>query len=810
MSVRFWLRWSERDLRKRLFQVVAIAGIIALGSGIYAGLGSTSVWRRQSLDASFAQLKAHDIDVSVAPGFSAPQDELLDAVRSIGGTRVAHAEARLVANLPVRAGPDASIPAAGVIVGVDLSRPITVDRWKVTGGSPIGAADADGDDVLLDEHFTRAHHLPPTGTVLIAGTPVRYVGTALETEYLNTTTTFGATIQGAATRAIVYAPITLVQRLAGLPGQANDVALRVRPGTSIERLAASLSAKLPTVLPGVPTTVTVRSDDPMTKALYDEISSEQDVFNAIAVLILAGAGFAAFNLIRRVVESQRRDIGISMALGLPPRQISIRPMIMATEVAVAGVALGVLAGWGIGLWVLSIIKSQVPLPVWHSPWQVGLFLRAAALGLAIPLAGSAYPVWRAVSVVPTDAFLPPHLRSRRHWAGSSALRRLQLPGSTITLAPIRRIMIAPARSAMTVMGIGFIMTPLLALLGATDSISATIDTGTKILAGNTSDRLLVAFTSYQPQSSSVVSSVIESPLVGRHALGLDTGGYLLKGTTNIEVSISMVDLSDPLVVPTSLASRHVEPGGIVLSEKAASDLGLAPGETVVLRHPLSRGTATRFVDSVVPIRAVINSPYRFIAYMSLKDEPIMGLQGIINTVVLVPRHGVTVDQLQRKIAAMPGVAWALPASTLSNTIRDVLSLVTSLFIVLQIMIGTMAFLVAYNSSRIGSDERAREHATMMAFGLGVRRVVFAGVIESVLLGTVGIAIGIGLGLLVMQWLLDTVLPAAIPELSVFAHIDASSFLIVAAIGLAATASAPVLITRRLQKMNLPSTLRYVE
>ena len=38
MNWHLWLRWSWRDLRARWLQVVAIALIIALGTGVFAGL----------------------------------------------------------------------------------------------------------------------------------------------------------------------------------------------------------------------------------------------------------------------------------------------------------------------------------------------------------------------------------------------------------------------------------------------------------------------------------------------------------------------------------------------------------------------------------------------------------------------------------------------------------------------------------------------------------------------------------------------------------------------------------------------------
>jgi energy-coupling factor transporter ATP-binding protein EcfA2 len=52
----WWLRWSWRDFRAHWIAVVAIALVLAIGTGVYAGLGSTAEWRRQSNDASFAAL----------------------------------------------------------------------------------------------------------------------------------------------------------------------------------------------------------------------------------------------------------------------------------------------------------------------------------------------------------------------------------------------------------------------------------------------------------------------------------------------------------------------------------------------------------------------------------------------------------------------------------------------------------------------------------------------------------------------------------------------------------------------------------
>jgi putative ABC transport system permease protein len=609
---------------------------------------------------------------------------------------------------------------------------------------------------------------------------------------------------------VLFAPIALARAVTNTPTrQVNDVVVTARPGVDAAQLASDLDQALAVRLPDVALTATARHDDPSVRALFDEIGSEQQLFDVFALLILAGAAFAVFNLTKRVVEAQRRDIGIAMALGVPPRTIAIRPLLFATEITIAGVAIGVAAGWLIATWVLSVIRDRAPLPYWQTPFQTGLFARAALLGLIVPLAASALPVWRAVRVQPVDALVPPHLRGGGHRL-SRILRRLQLPGTITFQAPVRRIVRAPTRSLLTIIAIAFVMAPLLAAFGATDSATTTIDTGERVLTGNRGDRLLVDLVAYQPATSALVKRIDGSPLVADAAPGLNTGGYLLSQGTTLGVSIAMVDLRDPLAAPPAIAAQHLPPGGIVISKKAAADLHARAGTAITLRHPQRVGTGYRFVDTRLPITAVHTSPYRFVAYMDLRDERLMGLENIVNTVKVQPKPGVPMTTLQRAMADLPGVASALPTGALSATMRDLLSVVGNLFIILQIVIASLAFLVAFNASNIGVEERLRENATMFAFGVSIRRVALMSFTESVILGVAGVALGLGLGAAVLAWIMHSVFPAAVPDLAVLQHITTPSYLLTVAIGTIAAAAAPWLNLRRLRAMNLPSTLRYVE
>lgn len=740
-------------------------------------------------------------------GLTTDRATLVAAIEKASRHSVGRVEARLVVFAPATAiRGRVIVPAAGEVVGASAQPGI--DRLRVTAGR--GLRQGDGNVALLEAHFAEQHHLPPAGKIRIGSIDVGYVGIALSPEYPNLTTTSGESIQGQATRAVVFAPIGLARRIGGVAlDRVNDAVVQVRPGSDVAHTTRALRRALATDLPGVAVTVTARRDEPSVRALYDEIASERQLFDVFALLILAGAGFAAFSLTKRVVEAQRRDIGIAMSLGVPRHMIAIRTLLFAVEITVVGVTLGVGTGWVIANWVLSVIRERAPLPFWQTSFQTGVFLRGAVLSLIVPLAASALPVWRAIRVAPVEALLPPHLRPGRHRL-THVVRRVRLPGAITLQTPVRRIVRAPARSALTIMAIAFIMAPLLAAFGATDSTSATIDSGERVLMGRAGDRLIVDLASYQPLDSQLVTTIAGSPLVEHATVGLNTGGYLVRDRRSVGVSLSMVDLASALSAPPSIARLHLHLGGIVISKKAAADLHLRVNDEVIFRHPRRSGTGFRFVDSRLPVTAVHESPYRFVAYMDLRDESIFGLDGIVNTMKVVPRAGVSMPRLQRAVADMPGVASALPAASLSRTMRDLLAVVGDLFVILQIIIASLAFLVAFNASSIAAEERAREHATMFAFGIGIRRVVFMAVAESVLLGIVGVGLGIGFGAAVLHWILNGVFPAAVPDLAVVQSVATSSYLLTVAIGLIAATAAPGLNVRRLRTMNIPGALRYVE
>jgi len=189
---------------------------------------------------------------------------------------------------------------------------------------------------------------------------------------------------------------------------------------------------------------------------------------------------------------------------------------------------------------------------------------------------------------------------------------------------------------------------------------------------------------------------------------------------------------------------------------------------------------------------------------------VFGAPDVANQLFVVPAPGATSQDVQRAVFGMPGVASAQPVSAASKVVKDSLDDFVGVLRVLEVFIFLLALLIAYNATSISVDERAREHATLFAFGLPLRRVVRMDVTESLLIGLTGTALGIAAGLGVLRWFTGVLFADTMPELGVDVAVSPGTLVTAVVLGVIAVGAAPLLTVRRLRRMNIPATLRVVE
>jgi len=813
--LRLWIRWSWRDLRSRWIQVLAIAGIIAIGTGLYSGLSSTSAWRRESYDRSYAAVDTHDVKVALSAGTFANRGTLLGVISSIDGLRVMGAAERLVVPTQVDASTDTrTILVSGRIIGVDVSNNgPPVDRVAVLEGRGLDATDDAAPTAVLDVHFAQHYDLPPTGSIRVgANTALTYVGHGEAPEQFLTLTDSGS-LFAEASFTTVYTSLTTAQTLSGRADAVNEITLRLDPALDRATAVASISAAFAQHASTLAAQVSSIDDDRVRTHLYEDIDADQRFFAIFAGLVLAGAAFAAFNLTGRMVEAQRREIGVGMALGVEPATLVVRPLLVALQVSIAGSLLGTLFGIGINSLMRGLLARFVPLPVWRTSFQLRTFVVGAALGLILPFVATIWPVLRAVRVAPIDALRTAHLASRGGWL-APLLRHVRLPGNSIGQMPLRDLLRAPRRTLFTVLGIATAVATLVSVMGTVDTFLSTIDRGEReILAGHP-QRMTIELDSFYPLGSPPTVAVQQAATLDTVVPALQLGGTVRSASNEegFDLFLTLLDFENPLWSPTAVkGTLDGAERGIVISEKAARDLHVTVGGTVMLHHPRREGVSGyRMVDTELPVTAIHPNPYRFVAFMDIRYADTMNLAGIVNLFQVSPKSGVSSEQVQRELFGTPGVAAAQPVTEVVRAIRDFIGEILDILNVARGAVVLLVLLIAFNSSSISADERRRQHATMFAFGLPVRRVVLMALVENVAIGIMGTVAGVVFGYGVVQWIVHTMLPETVPELGVVTHLSGGTVLTAAIMGIIAVGLSPLFTIRRLLHMRIPDALRVME
>jgi putative ABC transport system permease protein len=808
-----WLRWSWRDLRRRWLQVLALALIIALGAGIYSGLISTSLWRQGANDASYALLNMYDLRLSLTQGSYLEEPALRNAFSSIEHAAwITTVEPRLILPTLVDASTDTqTIIIPGRLIGTDLSDtgPHVNDVF-ITGGQGLEPADAGEPVAVLEHKFAAYYGLPPEGEIRLSGDKaLHYVGTGLSPEYFVIFTEEGG-MMAEANFAVVFVSLETAQTLGERPGMVNDILFTLAADADPEIMRTEIEAAVQG-LATVGLSFMTAQDDQAYNMLYEDIHQDEFFWRWMAYLFLAGAVFGAFNLATRLVESQRREIGIQMALGVPLRRIAIRPLLVALQIAILGVVFGLIIGLYVGNAFGSVIQAMIPLPLFPMPFQPRIFLEAAALGTVLPLLATLIPVVRALRVQPVDAIKTGHLVAK---GGGLApvLAHRAFSGRVLTQMPLRNLLCAPRRALLTALGIAAAITMLVLIMGILDSFDATLDQARAELLQASPQRMVVQLNFFYPANSAAVSTISQSPVVGAADASLRLGGYLMHNGTTIDTLLEMVNMESTLWRPSVVAGDYPgEQPGVLISENAARDLGVQPGDTITLRHPQRTGLLSYdWIESEVEVSGIHPLPLRFQTYMNIQQADLMGIAGLVNAIQVIPASGVTQDEVKQALFDQSGVASVQPVSAVIRVFEDLIGEFVAMFAVMQAAAVILAVLIAYNSTSINLDERAREMATMFAFGVRVRTALRVAIVENLLTSVLGTGVGCALGILFMTFMLTRVFVTVMPDIGITMTLHILTFGIALMVGVLVAVLTPALNLRKLLKMDIPATLRVME
>ncbi|MFX0172017.1 MAG: ABC transporter permease, partial [Candidatus Hodarchaeota archaeon] len=301
--------------------------------------------------------------------------------------------------------------ASGRAIGIDWERPREerINDLIVDNGTYFNPSTPDN-VVLLEAHFSQKFGIKP-GDILKTQIHSQIQdfliqGVVYSPEYLVIipsrhdflpTSIFG----------IIYLPLEKLQEYTNLTGLANNIIIKMTPNTEkstrdsiVNEFAYLLNEKTQnSFAPPI-----MQEKQVSNLALKLDLETFKEIALILPFIVLGVASISIYITLGRIIQDQKRIIGISSCLGYSPNDLLIHYSCFSLSIGGLGSLLGVVTGIFVSggiTWIYSyfmkfpqIIEIQIQIP---------LVLIALTAGLGVSFFSGAIPAWKASRMIPREA-----------------------------------------------------------------------------------------------------------------------------------------------------------------------------------------------------------------------------------------------------------------------------------------------------------------------------------------------------------------------------------------------------------------------
>jgi putative ABC transport system permease protein len=775
-----------RDLWQMKGQSIAIASVVAAGVAMFVMYLSNFESLQRTRSTYYQTARFADVFASLkrAPASLESRIKALPGVDAVS--------LRVVADVTLDV-PAMAEPATGRLISIPEShRPVLNDVYLRRGRwiDPMRS-----DEVLVSEMFADAHGFDVGDGVaaLINGRKrvLRIVGIALSPEYVYAIRP-GEMIPDKRQFGVFWMGHRALASAFDMEGAFNDVALDLAPGASASETIAGLDR---VIEPYGGRGAIPRSLQPSEWTLDNELTQLQ-TFGFIVPLIFMGVAAFILNVaLTRALVLQRQQIAALKALGYSNGEIGWHYIKWGLAIAGVGGVVGVVVGGWLGSDLAGLYNEFFGFPTLDYRVSPVVAFGSIAGSLIVAAVGAQAAVRQAVRIPPAEAMRPePPARYRQ----SVLERSWQRFGPTVvTRMILRNLERQPVRTLLSIVGTAFAVAILVVGLAFIDVMDVLI--GHQFSVAMRQDATV---TFVEPRPARTLFAMARLPGVMDVEPMRTVPVRLRAAHRSRTLAISGLPARQRLnrVVDRRGDPKALPPDGLLLSNRLAAILGVAPGQSVQVEvlegaRPRRDISVAGLVDDSMGLQAYmdINAVHRL-----MREAPVVSAVGV----TLDPA---AVEPFYASVKTTPMVAVVSLRHVILKNFRDTIAQNMNLQIFLNVMFaGVIAFGVVYNSARVSLSERERELASLRVLGFTRAEIslILLGEIALVTIAAlpVGAVIGFALGDLIM-----TVFNNEVYRLSftVSAATVAWSFLIV----IVAAIGSGLVVRRRLDRLDLVGVLK---
>lgn len=546
---------------------------------------------------------------------------------------------------------------------------------------------------------------------------------------------------------------------------------------------------------------------------YAEYESNAERINKISaifpIFFLLVAGLVCLTTMSRMVEEQRTQIGTLKALGYSSGAIVRHYMIYAVLGALVGGIGGAFFGCVLFPWVImyaySMMYNITDFVFLFKPDNIIFSVGSMTAAIAITVYFSCR---KALGETPASLMRPKAPKAGKR----ILLEKIPFIWNRMNFfAKIsgRNLFRYKRRMFMTVVGIAGCTALSLTGFGLKDSISDIVDLQYKSIYKYS------GYVAYDENASDSELQTVYDDMLGYNPDTTYTRALIKQYETKFEnntvqcyvTAVEDTDIFEGFVdIHERVSGEKVSiSGGAVITEKAAKLLGAKVGDEI----ELSIGGGKTKKVKISGITEQYTSHYLYIS--GSQYEEIFGEAPKYNIVYfengIKGENSEEINKFSEIMLKNENILAVMMNATSLSSIKETLSIMDLVTIVLIVSAGALALVVLYNLSNVNITERIREIATLKVLGFYDAEVSSYVFRENIVLSIMGGAVGLILG----HWLCMFVITTAeIDELMFGRVIHPLSYLWAFLVTIGFSLIVNLIMTRTLKRISMVESLKSVE
>ncbi len=769
---------AARPLRSLLTILGVALGVGVLSASLTMGAGlETAIGRTVGNAVGRADLRVSSfLERGLADG-------TVDMIRGTDGVAVvAPSIERQTFLAPITGQP---VKGAVTVVGVDPASYALLHPMELAAGAPLRRSDEASAVITEDLAASDGYVVGSELTIQGVGAPahLRVIGIVPGP----------GSIAGTAGRSVVI-PIEAARSVFGIGG-VSRVDIAVASGTS----AADVTQRLADRLTAEPYILASPAD--LAAGLRASTADFQATTALLAAIVLFVGSFLIINTMSMTVGERAREVGLLRAAGATRAQVVQFVLTGAAMLGILGSVLGIAVGAGLGAVIIGSLRALTGFSADVDGVSVSSLVLAFIVGIAITVAAAVEPAVRAARISPVEALragldLPSARRGRFAWlavvfVAVAILALLVWPRASGTVGADRALAVYGVLLLATLSS-PFFLPSLARILGspltfvvrleerlargslARDRSRAALTLGALVVGVSMIVGLSWTAQAARERASAwlidvvpgddVVTSIrpVDAAEGVRESLAAVPGVAAVTPIGTFDLAVRGVRMDAAAVVGADFlrdgrltfvqgdrvaALEALDQGGsAILPVAAAKRLGLGVGDTITLA--LGGGTTLELTIDGVVERSIPGGGGEAILLGWPDASGRIGVAGAdvfaVRFAPDAPRDShVALETVARSLALE-----AVPLGRIQGAVTDALGRVFGLFDALALVAVLVAGLGILNTLAMGVLERVREIALLRAIGMSRRQASRMVVVEGLVLGLVGTALGAVVGLAV--------------------------------------------------------------